>query len=119
MTFTLGDYLTAINYKVNDGGDYCWNCFGKNAYGYSHNKPREYSFDIVFDTVDRFVYMVVFGTMDKTYQWVDENFADAFQEEYKIMQERLGFEDDENLENFTGRTEEFKQFINNFFNKGE
>lgn len=116
-TFTLGDYLTAINYKVNEGGEFGWNCFGPNAFEYTHDKPCEYDFSIVFDTIDRYVYMVVLSTMDKTYQWVDENFSLAYQVEYKIFQSKLGFNDDENLTDFTGRTAEFKEFINEFFNK--
>lgn len=116
MDFTLGDYLNLINYKVNDGGDYLWKCFGPNAYQFEHDQPSKYNLDVIFDTVDRLVYMVVFGTMDETYQWINENYVEAYQESYKKMQETLGFADDEIID-FTGRTEEFKTFIHDTINQ--
>ena len=118
MDFTLGEFLNLIDYKVSDGSDFLWKCFGPNAYEYSYDKPSEYSFDIIFDTVDRLVYMVVLGTMDKTYHWINTEYQEAYQAEYKTMQELIGFEDDA-VEDFTGKTEEFKALINKIINNRE
>lgn len=64
MEYRLFDYLRKIEYRITEGmePDHLLDCFGDNAYQYIHlhevNNKCVYEFNVVFDTVDRSVYML-------------------------------------------------------------
>ena len=59
---TMKEWMELVDYKITEGGDYGWQCYGPNAYSLSswngvHGKGG-YSFDIVFSTKTQKVYEV-------------------------------------------------------------
>ena len=57
---TLKDFMETVDYKVTEGSDYTWECFGPNAYRLdSWNQEQEgHTVSIVFDTRTHEVYEV-------------------------------------------------------------
>jgi hypothetical protein len=55
---TLKDFMETVDYKVTEGSDYCWNCYGPNAYRLdSWNQDQEgHTVGIIFDTQTHVVY---------------------------------------------------------------
>jgi hypothetical protein len=55
---TLKDFMETVDYKVTEGSDYCWNCYGPNAYRLdSWNQEQDgHSVGIIFDTRTHVVY---------------------------------------------------------------
>jgi len=57
---TLKEWMELANYRITEGSDYCWNCFGPNAYSLdSWSGDQEgYSLTVLFDTKTQEVYQV-------------------------------------------------------------
>ena len=59
---TLKEFMEVVNYRVTEGSDYTWRCFGDTARPYSlsawNGDHDGWSFNIVFDTGTQAVYMV-------------------------------------------------------------
>jgi len=55
---TLKQYFETINYRVSEGYNFQWQCYGPNAYGLESVDMRFYSVGIVFDSGDQTVYQV-------------------------------------------------------------
>jgi hypothetical protein len=58
---TLKQYFETINYRVSEGYNFQWQCYGPNAYGLESVDNRctdGHSVGIVFDTQDQTVYQV-------------------------------------------------------------
>lgn len=55
---TIKDFMELVNYRITEGDQYCWACFGGNAYSLdSWNGDQDgYSASIVFDTNTQTVY---------------------------------------------------------------
>jgi hypothetical protein len=56
---TLKDFMETVNYRITEGSEYCWNCYGNNAYSldsWNGDNDSGYSAGIVFDTVTQTVY---------------------------------------------------------------
>jgi hypothetical protein len=55
---TLKEFMEVVDYKITEGSEYCWQCFGPNAYRLdSWNQEQEgHSVSIVFDTRTHVVY---------------------------------------------------------------
>ena len=118
--FTINDYLNLINYKIADGSEFGWNCYGPNAYLYSYSKYSDegslYELNVVFDTVDRLVYEVEFYEELNMYKWYNPSFKDAYIEEENQRSAIFHFSKLE-YEDFTDRTDEFKALINEVIKK--
>jgi hypothetical protein len=56
---TLKEFLETIDYKITEGSEYYWNCFGPNAYSLDHwNSDQEgCALHIVFDKSNQTVYI--------------------------------------------------------------
>jgi hypothetical protein len=82
---TLNEWLELVGYKIVDGYDYKWDCYGKNAaYGLcAGSNLGLYGTDIVFCKETHQVREVAItdNTKNRTYRLVDPMFADALQEE--------------------------------------
>jgi hypothetical protein len=80
---TLKEYLELIKYKINEGSDYGWNCFGPNAHMISAwngvHGAGGFSFNCVFDTADQTVYEVEVCdyTNDRAYRMLNPAYAEA------------------------------------------
>jgi hypothetical protein len=57
---TLKDFMETVDYRITEGGDYGWNCYGYDAYMLdSWNGDQDgHSFTIIFDTKTQTVYEV-------------------------------------------------------------
>ena len=57
---TLREWMEIADYRITEGSDYCWNCYGQKAYQLSswNGEQDGFSFGIVFDTFDQTVYEV-------------------------------------------------------------
>ena len=57
---TLKEWMEVIDYRITEGSDYCWTCFGNKPYTLSswNGDHDGYSFNITFDTETQVVYMV-------------------------------------------------------------
>lgn len=57
---TVKEWMELVDYKVTDGSNYSWTCFGYNAYSLDSwiGEHDGYTFTITFDTKDQTVYQV-------------------------------------------------------------
>jgi hypothetical protein len=84
---TLKEYLELIEYKINEGSDYGWDCYGQNTHMISawngiHGQGG-FSFNCVFDTKDQTVYEVEVCdyTNDRAYRMINPDFKSAYDAE--------------------------------------
>jgi hypothetical protein len=75
----MKEWMELVDYKITEGGDYGWQCYGANAYCLDswngvHGKGG-YSFSIVFSTKTQKVYEVTVSdyTNDRAYRMIVEN----------------------------------------------
>ena len=91
---TLKDYMETINYRVTEGSEFCWKCFGPNAYrldswsGAWNNTTEGYTISVVFDTVDQSVYEIEAWdyTNNRAYRWTNPEFVEARTAEAKARE---------------------------------
>ena len=57
---TLKDFMELVDFKITEGSEYCWQCFGPNAYTLSswNGDHNGHSLSITFDTKYHTVYQV-------------------------------------------------------------
>jgi hypothetical protein len=55
---TLKDFMKTVDYRITEGSDYCWQCYGHNAYMLdSWNGDQDgHSLTVIFDTKTQTVY---------------------------------------------------------------
>jgi len=54
---TLKEWMKVVGYRITEGSDYCWNCYGPNAYRLDswNGEQNGHSFSIIFDTITQVV----------------------------------------------------------------
>lgn len=58
---TMGEFMSVINYRITEGSNYLWSCYGPNAYSldsWNGDNDDGHSFCIIFDTKTQTVYEV-------------------------------------------------------------
>ena len=57
---TMKEWMELVGYRITEGSDYMWQCYGSNAYALdSWNGEQDgHSFTVIFDTKDQTVYEV-------------------------------------------------------------
>ena len=80
---TMRDFMETVNYRITEGSEFGWNCYGPNAYAlssWSGDNDQGYSASIVFDTETQVVYeMTVCDYKNKrAYRLFDPKFKDAY-----------------------------------------
>jgi hypothetical protein len=57
---TLKNFMETVDYRVTEGSDFCWDCYGSNAYSlnYWNQDQSGHSLSIIFDTCTHEVYEV-------------------------------------------------------------
>ena len=80
----LPDFLECIQFKITEGSQFMWNCFGPNAFHYDHDAD-DYALTAVFDTETREVYEVqVFDYLNnRAYRVIHCCYIEAFLKECK------------------------------------
>lgn len=84
---TLKDWMETVDYRITEGSEYLWQCFGPNAYSLSswNGDHQGWNLYIVFDTKTQVVYCVEACDYknNKAYRLVNPDFVDRFQSEVK------------------------------------
>ncbi len=77
---TLQEYLEAIQFKITEGSNYGWNCYGPNARYLDSYKEDQYSISALFDSEDQFVYAVELWDYvnRREYRWQHPDYKEAF-----------------------------------------
>lgn len=84
---TIKEWMELVDYRITEGSDYCWGCYGNNAYTLdSWNGDHEgHSFSIIFDTKDQTVYEVQAHDYlhNRAYRMINEDFVKKMKKESK------------------------------------
>lgn len=93
---TLKEFMEVIDYRITEGSDYTWTCFGPQSKPYSlsawNEKQDGWSFNITFDTGTQVVYMVeacdykynrAYRLINPDWKKAYEDYASAEAPEYK------------------------------------
>lgn len=93
---TLKQFFETINYKVSEGYNFQWQCYGPNAYALDSVDNRctdGHSVGIIFDSRDQTVYQVEANDYrnERSYRLVNPLFNEAMRQEYA----RRGLDPDE------------------------
>jgi hypothetical protein len=83
----IQDFLKSVNYKITEGSEYLWKCYGDNAYSISHYQNNlndiEYEVNCVFDTVSELVYNIELIDYDENigYRWIHPDYKENYLQE--------------------------------------
>ena len=86
---TMKEWMELVDYKITEGSDYGWACYGPNSYSLSSwngvHGTGGYSFDIVFSTKSQKVYEVSMSdyTNDRAYRMINPKVKDKYTAEAK------------------------------------
>jgi hypothetical protein len=84
---TLKDFMEVTGYRITEGSDYGWNCYGPNAHQLdSWNGIHEeggHTICVVFDTKDQTVYELEAWdyTNSRMYRWINPTYLKAYKDE--------------------------------------
>jgi hypothetical protein len=84
---TIKDFMETVDYRITEGSDYLWDCFGHSAYTLDSWNGRHddegYTVTIVFDTVTQVVYQMEAWDYrrEREYRWINPEFKSAFEKE--------------------------------------
>jgi hypothetical protein len=82
---TLKDFMETVNYRVTEGSDYCWQCYGEHAYrlDYWNQEQDGHSVSIVFDTRSHVVYEATAYdySRERAYRLINPLYAEQHSEE--------------------------------------
>jgi hypothetical protein len=97
---TLKDFMETVNYRITEGSNYGWSCFGFDAYtlDYWNGDHSGYSMVITFDNKTQVVYMVEAHDFknQRAYRMINPAFSAAYDAEVKTRGiEDQAWEDDE------------------------
>ncbi len=90
MQATLKDWMEVVQYKITEGSEYGWQCFGYNAYSldYWSGDQNGYGMGIVFDRKTQEVYEVQVCDYSEdspvAYRFINPQYVDAYKKECKI-----------------------------------
>ena len=84
---TMKEWMELVNYRITEGSDYMWQCYGPNAYALdSWNGEQDgHSFTVIFDTKDQTVYEVQAHDYvhNRAYRMINEDFQKKNRKEAK------------------------------------
>jgi uncharacterized protein (DUF4415 family) len=82
---TLKQWMEVVEYRVTEGSEYCWKCYGYDAYALdSWNGNNEgHSFTVIFDTKTQVVYEVQAHDYknNRAYRMINPEFVEANRKE--------------------------------------
>lgn len=111
---TLQKFLEVINYRVTEGSEYQWECYGPDAFGLD-SWDHDYngiSFNIIFDRVNQTVFQVEAHDFAnrRSYRYINPDFAKQHREEaqargvsYKEAYDEVDFVDLETEEDWISK----------------
>lgn len=79
------EFMELIDYRITEGSEYCWSCFGSDAYSLSswNGDQDGFSFNMVFDTQTQTVYVVEVCdyACDRAYRIINPDYKQAHDDE--------------------------------------
>lgn len=113
---TLKQWMEVVGYRITEGSDYCWDCYGDHAYSLdSWNGDQDgHSFSIYFDTKTQEVYEVQAHDYrnNRAYRLINPAFATANRDEAeqrridnKEAWEGVNYVDLETVEDYTEKAQ--------------
>ncbi len=85
---TIKEWMELVDYRITEGGEYGWQCFGTDAYSLSswNGDHDGWSFNIVFDTKTQEVYTVEVCdyARNRAYRMINADYKNAHDEEAKM-----------------------------------
>jgi hypothetical protein len=86
MTITLKDYMECISYRITEGCEYMWKCYGLSAYQLdSGSSYGENTVSVVFDKETQVVYQMEAWDFAnrRSYRWINPDYIYAIKAESK------------------------------------
>jgi hypothetical protein len=84
---TLKEWMEVVGYRITEGSDFQWGCFGQNAYSLDswNGEIDGHSFTIIFDTKTQEVYEVQAHDYvhERAYRMINPAYADRYRNESK------------------------------------
>lgn len=84
---TIKDFMECVDYRITEGSDFLWQCFGPNAHSLDcwNGEHDGYSIGIVFDTKNTTVYKFEAHDYAKgnSYRWVHPDWREIHNKEAK------------------------------------
>lgn len=86
---TIKDFMEAVDYKITEGSQYLWKCFGDDAFQISswNGKYEDggHSFGLIFDTKTQTVYEIEAHDYkaELSYRWTNPDFVESKKNEAK------------------------------------
>ena len=85
----LKTFMEVTGYRITEGSDFCWQCFGPNAYrldswsGAWDDSTEGYTISIVFDNIAQIVYCVEAHdyVRNRSYRWTNPKYKAAHDSE--------------------------------------
>lgn len=84
----MKQWMELVGYRITEGSDYCWDCFGRNAYtldAWDGDNEEGYSVSITFDTKTQEVYQVEIHDYKRSnaYRLLNPDYRKAYMDEEK------------------------------------
>jgi hypothetical protein len=84
---TLKDFLETIDYKITEGSEYGWKCYGENTHRIERQTGDHMGNTVtcVFDTKEHFVYEMEAwdNANDRVYRWIHPDYIKAYKKACK------------------------------------
>lgn len=83
MVNLFEEYLKAIQFKITDGSEFLWKCYGPNA-RFLESIDDNFHVSAIYDTVDQTVYEIAISSTyegDVRYKWFNPDYLEAYQAE--------------------------------------
>lgn len=97
---SIKDFMEVVDYKITEGSDYLWDCYGQEAYSLDSwdGDQDGHSIGIVFDKKTHIVYQMEAHDYrnSRAYRWINPDFREQHDEESrnKLGQDYLNAWDD-------------------------
>ena len=81
---TMKEFMEVVDYRITEGSDFLWACFGEDANPYSisawNGDHNGWSFNITFDTKNQTVYMVETSDYknNRAYRLINPDFVESY-----------------------------------------
>lgn len=78
-------FMETVNYRITEGSDYCWSCFGPNAYRLDswNGKQEGHTVGVLFDTKTQETYQLEACDYqrNRAYRWTNPDYKKAHDDE--------------------------------------
>lgn len=88
---TIKDFLEVIDYKITEGSEYLWDCYGSNAWYLERQLPTSTmgnTVSCVFDNIEQFVYEITAwdNLNNRVYRWIHPDYIKKYKKSCKKKQ---------------------------------